>query len=53
MRLGKDPIVETDKRDAKVIKVTRVMVADDTKTMEMIVTDKLRGNTVVFAADKY
>jgi hypothetical protein len=53
MRLGKDTFVETDKHDAKVIKVTRVMVAGDTKTMRMIVTDNLRGNTVVFAADKH
>lgn len=53
MRLGKDTFVETDKRDARVIKVTRVMVAGDTKTMNMIVTDNLRGNTVVFAADKH
>jgi hypothetical protein len=53
LRLGKDTFVETDKRDGKAIKVKRVMVAaDNGKTMNMIVTDNLRGTAVVFVADK-
>jgi hypothetical protein len=53
VRLGKDTFVETDKRDGKAIKVTRVMVAaDNGKTINMIVTNNLRGTAVVFVADK-
>lgn len=53
VRLGKDTVEETNKRDGKPIKVTRLMVdPGDTKTMEMIVTDSLRGTTTVFVAHK-
>jgi hypothetical protein len=53
MRLGKATIEETDKHDGKAVKVTRLMVDPaDTKTMEMIVTDRLRGTTTVFVAHK-
>lgn len=53
LRLGKGAFVETDKRDGKPIKVTRLMVAPgDTKTMKLIETDNLRGTAVVFVATK-
>jgi hypothetical protein len=53
MRQGKATIEETDKHDGKAVKVTRLMVDPaDTKTMEMIVTDRLRGTTTVFVAHK-
>ena len=53
MRLEKDTLVETDKRDGKPIWIKRVMVVPDNgKTMNMIVSDNLRGTVVVFVADK-
>jgi hypothetical protein len=53
MSLGKGTLVETDKHDGKEVKVTRLMVAPgNTKTMEMIVTDSLRGVTTVLVANK-
>jgi len=53
MRLGKGTVEETDKRDGKAVRVTRLMVdPGDTKTMELIVTDSLRGTTTVFVTHK-
>jgi len=53
LRLGKDAFIETDKRDGKAIRLKRVMVVpDNDKTINMIVTDNVRKTTVIFAADK-
>jgi len=52
MRLSKGTIVETDKHDGKEVKVMRLMVdPNDTRKMEIIVTDSQRG-TSTLVADK-
>ncbi len=49
---GKDTLEETDKRDSKVISVTKMTVASDGKTMKLWVDDKLRGTKSEFVATK-
>jgi hypothetical protein len=44
-RLGKNSIEETDKRDGKVISVSRNTVAADGKTMNIAWSDKLHGTS--------
>ncbi len=51
-RLDKNTIEETDRRDGKVISVTRMTVAADGKTMTLAVDDKLHGTTSQFVAEK-
>jgi hypothetical protein len=51
-QMGKNTIEETDKRDGKVISVARITVAPDGKSMTVAVTDKLRGTTSQFIAEK-
>jgi len=51
-RLIKNMIEETDKRDGKVISVTRMTVASDGKTMTIAVNDMLHGTTSQFVAEK-
>jgi hypothetical protein len=51
-RIGKSMIEETDKRDGKVISITRMTVSPDGKTMTFAVNDKLHGTTMQFVADK-
>ena len=50
--MGKNTIDETDKRDGKVISVTRMTVAADGKTMTFVVDDKLHGSTSRYVAVK-
>jgi hypothetical protein len=50
-RIG-DSIEETDKRDGKVISVTKMTVAKDGKTMVIDVDDKLNGTTATYVAVK-
>jgi hypothetical protein len=50
--LDKNTIEETDKRDGKVIGVSRMTVAADGKTMTAKFEDKLRGTTSQFTATK-
>lgn len=54
MRLGKYTFEETDKRDGKVVKTKRVMLVTpgDGKTMDMIVTDNIRGTSTLLVATK-
>lgn len=49
---GKDTIEETDKRDGKVITVSKMTVASDGKTMKLSVDDKLHGTKSEFVAMK-
>ncbi len=42
---GKDTLEETDKRDGKVIGISRMMVTPDGKTMKISYEDKLHGTT--------
>jgi hypothetical protein len=51
-RMGKNIIVETDKRDGKPISVVRMTVAAGGKTMTIAVNDKLHGTTSQFVAEK-
>jgi len=51
-RFGKNTIEETDKRNGKIIAVSRITVAADGKTMNVTAIDKLRGTTAEFPAVK-
>jgi hypothetical protein len=51
-RLGKNSIEETDKRDGKVIAVSRITVGADGRSMNITFTDKLHGTTSEFPAVK-
>jgi hypothetical protein len=50
-RIG-DAIEETDKRDGKVISVSKSTVSADGKTMTSVVDDKLHGTTATYVAVK-
>jgi len=50
--MGKNTIEETDKRDGKVITVTKMTVAADGKTMNIQWEDKLHGTTGKIVATK-
>ena len=50
-RIG-DAIEETDKRDGKVISVSKSTVSPDGKTMTSVVDDKLHGTTATYVAVK-
>jgi hypothetical protein len=52
-RINKSTIEETDKRDGKVINVSRMTVASDGKSMKIAVDDKLHGTTSQFTAVKH
>ncbi len=51
-RLEKNTIEETDKRDGKVIIVSRMTIAADGKTMTIVVDDKLQGTSSQIVAVK-
>ena len=51
-QIDKNTIEETDKRDGKVINVTRMTVSADGKSMMLSVDDKLYGTTSQYEADK-
>lgn len=51
-KVDANTIVETDKRDDKVISVTEMKVAPDGKTMSLNVDDKLRDATAKWTAKK-
>ena len=51
-QIGRNTIEESDKRDGKVIGVSRITVAPDGKSMTIIFSDKLRGTTSEFPAVK-
>jgi hypothetical protein len=51
-KIDKNTIEETDKRDGKVISVTRITVGPDGKGMTIAVSDKLQGTTSKFVAEK-
>jgi hypothetical protein len=50
--MGKDMLEETDKRDGKVISVTKMTVGPDGKTMSIVSADKLHRTTSHFVATK-
>ena len=49
---GKASMVETDKRDGKVVGVVTSVVSGDGKTMNVVFDDKLRNRTMSFVAVK-
>jgi hypothetical protein len=51
-KVNKNTIVETDKRDGKVISIARMTVAADGKSMTIAVNDKLHGTTSQVVAVK-
>ena len=51
-KLGKNSLQETDKRDGKVISISKMTVAADGRTMDIAVDDKLRGTSMSFVAAK-
>ena len=51
-KTGPSTTEETDKRDGKVISVTRMTVSADGKTMKIVVEDKLQGTTSEITATK-
>lgn len=51
-RIGNDTIEETDKRDGKVVGVSRMTVAKDGKSIQVMYTDKLHGTTTRATMEK-
>jgi hypothetical protein len=51
-KAGAHSFVETDKRDGKVVSVTRMTIEPDDKTMHVAIDNKLRGSTMAFVAMK-
>jgi hypothetical protein len=51
-KVDANPVEETDKRDGKVIAVSRLSVSEDGKSLTMVTEDKLRGITDTFVAEK-
>ena len=50
--IGKDTLEETDKRDGKVIGVSKNTISSDGKTMKIAIDDKLHGTKMDFVATK-
>lgn len=50
--LGKDTLEETDKREAKIISISKMTVASDGKSAKIVVDDKLHGTQVSGTAMK-
>ena len=50
--IGKNTLEETDKRDGKVISVSRMTVASDGKTAKIVGEDKLQNTTSTISATK-
>lgn len=51
-RIGNDTIEETDKRDAKVVGVSKMTVSSDGKWITVEFTDKQRGRTTTYKMEK-
>ena len=51
-RIGNDTIEETDKRDGKVVGVSRMTMSQDGKSIQVEYTDKERGTTTTFTMGK-
>ena len=51
-KIGPNTMEETDKRDGKVISVTRMTVSADGKSMKIVAEDKLQGTTSEITATK-
>jgi hypothetical protein len=51
-RVGNDTIEETDKRDGKVVGVSRMTVSSDGKSIHVDYSDKQHGTTMTYAMEK-
>jgi hypothetical protein len=51
-KIDANTVEETDKRNGKVIAVSRLSVSEDGKSLTMVTEDKLRGITDTFVAEK-
>jgi hypothetical protein len=51
-RIGNDTIEETDKRDGKVVGISRMTVSKDGKSIHIDYTNKLQGTTTSFDMEK-
>ena len=51
-RIGNDTIEETDKREGKVVGVSRMTVSKDGKSIQVQYTNKERGTTTIFTMEK-
>jgi len=51
-RIGNDTIEETDKRDGKVVGVSRMTVSSDGKSIHVDYSDKQHGTTMTYAMEK-
>jgi hypothetical protein len=51
-RINDHTIEETDKRDGKVVEVSKITVASDGKTMTVVATSKLTGRVSTYVAQK-
>lgn len=51
-KIGDNTVEETDKRNGKVISVSRMTVGADGKTMKIAIDDKLRNQTAHWTAEK-
>ena len=51
-RIGNDTIEETDKRDGKVVGISKMTVSSDGKWITIVFTDKQRGTTMTFKMEK-
>jgi len=51
-RIGNDTIEETDKRDGKVVAVSKMTVSSDGKWISVVVTNKERGTTTTYKMEK-
>jgi hypothetical protein len=51
-RIDENTIEETDKRAGKVVSVTRFTISADGRTLNVSISDKLRGSSMQFVAAK-
>jgi hypothetical protein len=51
-RIGNDTIEETDKRDGKVVGISRMTVASDGKSIHVDYSDKQHGTTMAYTMEK-
>jgi hypothetical protein len=51
-RIGNDTIEETDKRDGKIVGVSRMTISSDGKSIHTEYNDKLHGTTMSFTMEK-
>ena len=51
-RVGNDTIEETDKRNGKIVSISRMTVSQDGKSIKVEYTDKERGTKTTYTMEK-